>query len=142
MTVSTLSFRDFEHAGWGDPSLCASYDALLSTVTIQCIPALLDAAGVRAGADVLDVATGAGYVASAAAERGARAIGVDFSAAQVALARERYPGLRFEEASADALPFPADSFDAVVSSFGMPHVPDPEAAMHEAFRVLKCARRS
>lgn len=137
MTVSTLSFRDFEHAGWGDPSLCANYDALLSTVTVQCIPALLDAAGVRADADVLDVATGAGYVASAAARRGALAVGVDFSAAQVALARERYPDLHFEEASADALPFPAESFDAVVSSYGMPHVPDPDAAMREAFRVLK-----
>ena len=87
MTVSALFFRDFEHVGWGDPSLCERYDALLSTVTVQCISALLDAAGVRAGANVLDVATGAGYVASAAAERGAKALGVDFSAAQVALAR-------------------------------------------------------
>lgn len=137
MTSSTTTFLEFERAGWRDPSLCENYDARLSSVTVQCIGALLDAAGVGAGARVLDVATGAGYVAAAAAERGAEALGVDFSATQIALARSRYPGLRFEEASADALPFSAGSFDAVVSSFGMPHFPDPDAAMREAFRVLK-----
>jgi SAM-dependent methyltransferase len=108
----TTSFLEFERAGWRDPALCENYDARLSTVTAQCIDALLDAAGVKAGALVLDVATGAGYVAAAAAKRGAEACGVDFSATQVALARSRYPGLRFEEASADALAFSADRFDA------------------------------
>jgi len=137
MTDSTLSFLDFERAGWRDPAVCDSYDARLSPVTVQCIDALLDAADVKRGARVLDVATGAGYVAAAAAQRGADAAGVDFSATQVALARRRYPGIRFEEASADALPFAPGSFDAVVSSFGMPHFPDPDAAMRDAFRVLK-----
>jgi SAM-dependent methyltransferase len=137
----TTSFLEFERAGWRDPALCENYDARLSTVTAQCIDALLDAAGVKAGALVLDVATGAGYVAAAAAKRGAEACGVDFSATQVALARSRYPGLRFEEASADALAFSADRFDAVVSNFGMPHFPDPDAAMRETWRVLKRAGR-
>lgn len=131
------SFLDFEHAGWSDPSLCESYDGLMASVTTQCIGALLDAAGVREGTRMLDVATGAGYVAAAAAERGASVSGIDFSATQVALASKRYPRLQFREASADALPFPAGTFDAVVSSFGMPHFPDPDAAMREAFRVLR-----
>jgi SAM-dependent methyltransferase len=137
MTDSAVSFLDFERAGWGNSGVCESYDAMLSSVTVQCIGALLDAARVGPGARVLDVATGAGYVAAAAAGRGAQAVGVDFSAAQVALARRRYPALRFEEASADALPFADDDFDAVVSSFGMPHFPDPDAAMRDAYRVLK-----
>jgi SAM-dependent methyltransferase len=137
MTSAPTSFFEFERAGWRDPALCESYDARLSAVTVQCIDALLDAADVRQGARVLDVATGAGYVAAAAWKRGAHAVGADFSATQVALARGRYPEIRFEEASADALPFTAASFDAVVSSFGMPHFPDPDAAMREAYRVLK-----
>lgn len=137
MQNTATTFLEFERAGWGDAILCEHYDAQLSSITVQCIPALLDAAAVKAETRMLDVATGAGYVATAAAQRGAIAQGVDFSDAQVALARERYPALRFEQASADALPFEANTFDAVVSSFGMPHFPDPDAAMREALRVLK-----
>ena len=130
------SFRDFELGGWEDESVCSDYDEHLSTVTIQSVGALLDAAGVLQGRRVLDVATGAGYAAAIAAERGAEAIGVDFSASQLKMARNRYPAVRFEQADADALPFPSESFDAVVSSFGMCHFPDPDRAVREAFRVL------
>jgi SAM-dependent methyltransferase len=65
------------------------------------------------------------------------AIGVDFSAVQVRLARARYPDVQFEQADAQALPFGAESFDAVVSGFGMCHFARPELALREAFRVLK-----
>jgi ubiquinone/menaquinone biosynthesis C-methylase UbiE len=136
MAEPVQSFRDFEHAGWADQAVCAHYDAQLSRITRQSVQALLDAAGVWRGTRVLDVATGAGYVAGAAAERGAEVCGIDFSVVQVTMARQRYPGVRFEQSDADALPFPAASFDAVVSAFGMPHFPDPEAVVREAHRVL------
>jgi ubiquinone/menaquinone biosynthesis C-methylase UbiE len=136
MVEPTQSFREFEVAGWQDTSVCANYDHHLSALTTQAIGALLDAAGIQRGTRVLDVATGAGYAAAAAAERGADATGVDFSASQVTLARSRNPKLRFEQSDAEALPFPAASFDALVSNFGMCHFPDPTAAMREAFRVL------
>ena len=137
MAQPTQSFREFEVAGWEDASVCSNYDRQLSALTKQSIEALLDAAVVRRGTRLLDVATGAGYAAAAAAERGAEVTGVDFSASQVQLARARHPALRFERGDADALPFPAGSFDAVVSNYGMCHFPDPDAAMREAFRVLK-----
>ena len=137
MANSGQSFRDFERGGWGDSGVAAKYHEHLSGVTTQSVQALLDAAGVHNGSRVLDVATGAGYIAGAAAQRGADAIGIDFSVAQVLLARERYPTVRFEEADAEALPFDADTFDAVVNGFGMCHLPNPEVALLEAFRVLK-----
>ena len=137
MAEPTQFFRDFEHAGWEDQAVCANYDEQLSRITRQSITALLDAAGVHRGTRMLDVATGPGYVAGAAAERGAKACGIDFSAVQVSMARQRYPGVPFEQSDADALPFPVASFDAVVSAFGMPHFPDPEAVVREAYRVLK-----
>jgi SAM-dependent methyltransferase len=137
MSGDPQAFRAFEHAGWQDPQVCSNYHERFSQVTLQSVDALLDAAGVRGGSRVLDVATGAGYVAGAAMTRGADAIGVDFSEQQIALARRLYPGVRFQVAAADALPFDDDQFDCVVSAFGMPHFPDPARALSEASRVLK-----
>lgn len=137
MANSGQSFREFEQAGWEDSGVVIKYHEHLSGVTTQSVDALLDAAGVRSGSRVLDVATGAGYVAGAAAQRGADPIGIDFSAAQVRMARERYPTVRFEQVNADALPFEPDMFDAVVNGFGMCHLPNPDVALREAFQVLK-----
>jgi ubiquinone/menaquinone biosynthesis C-methylase UbiE len=137
MANSGQSFREFEQAGWEDVGVVTNYHDHLSGVTTQSVDALLDAARVRNGARVLDVSTGAGYIAGAATERGADAIGIDFSAAQVRMARERYPAVRFEQADAETLPFDAESFDAVVNGFGMCHVSNPDTALLEAFRVLK-----
>lgn len=135
------SFAEFERTGWEDSRVVAGYDEHLSVVTTQSIPVLLEAAGVRAGARVLDVATGAGYVAGAASQLGADAVGIDFSTAQVQLARKRYPAVHFERADAELLPFAPGSFDAVVSAFGICHLPNPDAALREAYRVLKSGGR-
>lgn len=137
MANASQSFREFEQAGWEDSGVVAKYHECLSALTTQSVDALLKAAAIRDGSRVLDVATGAGYVAGAAAQRGADVTGIDFSAPQVRMARERYPTVRFEQADAEALPFDPDSFDAVVNAFGMCHFPNPEVALREAFRVLK-----
>jgi SAM-dependent methyltransferase len=141
MANSDPSFHKFEQAGWEDAGVVANYHEHLSGVTTQSVEALLDAAGIRSGTHVLDVATGAGYIAGAAAQRGADAIGIDFSGAQVRMARDRYPTVQFEQADAEALPFDPQSFDAVVNGFGMCHLPNPEVALREAFRVLKSGGR-
>lgn len=135
------SFGDFELAGWEDESIAAAYDRHLSLVTTQSIQALLDDAHLSSGDRVLDIATGAGYVAAAAARRGAQPVGLDFSATQVRLARERYPSIRFEQGDAEALPFESESFDTVVIAFGLCHLPHPDLALREAFRVLKPGAR-
>lgn len=90
---------------------------------------------------MLDVASGPGYAAGAAAGRGGEATGVDFSSEQVAAARRHYPQANFQEGDAEALDFDDDSFDAVVSNFGMLHFPEPERAMAEAHRVVRSGGR-
>ena len=112
------------------------YAAFFAPVTALATQALLDAAGVGPGMRVLDVASGPGHVAAAAAARGARATGVDLAPRMVALAAARHPGIDFRVADVEALPFPAASFDALVCSFGLGHFPRPEAAVAECARVV------
>ena len=140
MSPSQASFdpdtvRAFEHAGWQQAA--AHYQATFATATREFAGALLDAAGVAPGMAVLDLCCGAGLVAGEAGARGAVVTGLDFSPAMLAEARAAHPALHFAEADAEAMPFPDASFDAVVSSFGVHHVPRPERALAEAFRVLR-----
>lgn len=133
--MDTEAFRDFERAA--HDRVAGGYHEFFEPVTGGAIAALLDAACVRAGCRVLDVATGPGGVAAAAAKRGAsRVIGADLSPRMVALAASLHPGVEFREADAEALPFDAGAFDAVVSNFGVGHFPSPERAMAEFARVL------
>jgi ubiquinone/menaquinone biosynthesis C-methylase UbiE len=98
---------------------------------------------------VLDIATGPGEPAlSVAALVGpeGRVIGTDPIPEMVAAARRAtdHPGFRntqFAVAFADNLPFPANTFDAVVSRFGAMFFPSPVAAVREMLRVLKPERK-
>ena len=128
------TFHSFEQSGW--QRAAAQYGDAFGGLTSQTIPRLLAAANVSSGTRLLDVASGPGYVAAAAAAVGASAIGVDFSSEMVRLAARRYPGIRFQEGDAEALAFPDESFDAVTINFGVLHLARPDAALAEARRVL------
>lgn len=127
-------FAEFERAGWEE--VAAGYARASDGSMTQVCEPLLDAAEVRAGDRVLDVATGPGWTAAAAAARGAEVTGVDISAAMLDEARRRHPDIRFEMGAAEDLPFEDGSFDVVVSAFGMPHFADHEAVFRECHRVL------
>ena len=130
------SFHDFELAGWNSPSVVAAYHDHVAALTKGCVEELLRAAAVTAADLVLDVACGAGYVAAAARDRGAVAVGVDFSPAQIKLAEASYPGIRFVPGDAEALPFPDGEFEVVLNGFGLPHMARPDKVVAEAYRVL------
>jgi SAM-dependent methyltransferase len=136
--MSGDAFRDFEHQGW--EKLPESYHRAFASLTSQSVEALLDAARVARGGRVLDVATGPGYVAAAAAARGARVTGVDFSRAMVERARRDHAGIDFREGDAEALDFADGSFDAVVMNYGLLHLARPDRAIAEAHRVLRPGR--
>ena len=135
----TDAFTEFEHTGW--ERVAGKYDSTWSTSTRQFIGPLLDTTSVAAGISLLDVGCGPGYVSAAAAERGAKPTGLDFSNEMIAIAKRMFPKIEFRQGDAQNLPFDDDSFDRVVANFCLLHLAKPERAMAEANRVLKTGGR-
>ena len=102
---------------------------------------LLDFAGITEGMSVLDVATGTGITAIAAARRGATVAALDFAPDLLEtgreLAQQAGVDIAFQEGDAEKLPYPDAHFDAVVSTFGCMFVPRHDAVAYEMTRVLK-----
>ena len=98
-----------------------------------------DAAQVREGQRVLDVACGTGVFARAAANRvgpSGSVVGVDVNDGMLAVARRIAPAIEWRTGRAEALPFEDASFDAVGCQFGLMFFEDRVAALREMVRVL------
>ncbi len=102
---------------------------------------LCETAELQAGWRVLDVATGSGNAALAAARRGCDAVGVDYVPALLERGRIRaeaeHLALEFVEGDAEQLPFPSATFDAVLSIYGVMFAPHHERAAAELVRVCR-----
>ena len=137
-TVSDFSaFGSMERRGWADATRAAGYVELFASASDQAIDSLLDAVGAGAGIKALDLCCGQGNVSKALLRRGCEVVGIDFSPAMLAFARERASNATFIEADAQELPVDDAAFDVVVSNLGICHVPDQPRAVAEARRVLR-----
>jgi len=115
----------------------ATYAEMFEGQVTQSFAPLLEAVKASSGTSLLDIVTGPGLIAGAAAERGALAQGIDFAERMIEVARLTYPELSFVQADAAALPFEDSTFDAATMSLALFMLPDPDAALAEALRVLK-----
>ncbi len=120
----------------------ASGDYAVVGTTLQIVgEQLCESLDVRAGQKVLDVAAGNGNASLAAARRWCDVVSTDYVPALLGRARERAAAERlkieFQEADAEALPFPDGGFDAVVSTFGVMFTPDQDKAAAELARVCR-----
>lgn len=102
---------------------------------------LCEAVELRAGQKVLDVATGTGNAAIAAARRFCDATGIDYVPALLEHATHRAAAdgleVTFQECDAENLPFPDGTFDVVLSVFGVMFAPNQEKAAAELLRVTR-----
>jgi SAM-dependent methyltransferase len=126
----------------GQRRVWSSGDYPLMATRIEAVAVLaVERCGVAAGERVLDVATGSGNAALAAAARGAQVIGLDLTPELLLVARERAAAagraIEFVEGDAEALPFADASFDRVTSVFGAIFAPDHARAAGELLRVCR-----
>jgi ubiquinone/menaquinone biosynthesis C-methylase UbiE len=120
----------------------ASGDYAVIGTTLQIVgETLAEAADVRAGEQVLDVAAGNGNASLAAARRHAQVVSTDYVGTLLDKGRERARAegldLQFQVADAEALPFADGRFDVVLSTFGVMFTPDHARAAAEMLRVLR-----
>ena len=133
-----------------DPNLrqieaARAYEALFVPALLgQFAPKVAGAARVREGERVLDVACGTGVLAREILNRvgpTGRVAGVDLNPGMIAVAKENTPDVEWHQGKAESLPFPDESFDAVVSQFGLMFFADRVQAIQEMLRVLTASGR-
>lgn len=117
------------------------YPTVVSDVVAPLGPILVDAAGIKAGDLVLDVAAGSGNAAIPAARGGARVIASDLTPELLEtgqkLAAEAGVQLTWETADAEALPYGDSEFDAVLSCLGVMFAPHHQTSADELIRVCR-----
>ena len=139
-TPDFAAIKQRQQASW------ASGDFAVIGTTLQIVgESLAEAADIRAGERVLDVAAGNGNATLAAARRFAQVTSTDYVPALLdkGAGRARAEGLEvsFQVADAEALPFDDASFDVVVSTFGAMFTPDHGKPASEMLRVLRAGGR-
>ena len=127
--------------GW-DRAAC-SYEQAWEQALAPATTAVLNAAKLRPGERVLDVACGSGLLTRAAwravGSNGSEVVGTDISELMLAEAAEGSPDCRFLRADAQTLDrlVPLEHFDAVLCGLGLMYMPDPEAALATMTRCLR-----
>ena len=142
MTILEAPAIDYAAIKQRQQAVWSSGDYAVIGATLQIVGEnLCEAADLRAGSAVLDVAAGNGNATLAAARRFARVTSTDYVPALLERGRERAAAERlaveFRAADAEALPFADASFDAALSTFGVMFAPDQERAAAELARVVR-----
>src|SRR5881394_3745717 len=126
MATDAAEMRARQRAMWAE----GDYPDIARTIE-DVSEVVIGAAGVLAGDEVLDVATGTGNCALLAARAGARVTGLDVTPELLTVARARAVEagveIAFDEGDAQALPYEDARFDRVTSVFGAMFAPDRRA---------------
>ena len=115
----------------------SEYASELDPTLVGAVERVVELAEARPGIRLLDVATGTGTVARAAAARGASVVAIDTSPGMLEVARKLSPELDLRLGDACALPFGDGEFDVVTCGLSVSHFADREKALGEVLRVLR-----
>jgi SAM-dependent methyltransferase len=139
--VEITQLKAAHRATWAS----GNYTAIADAYVIPVGRTALAAADIQPGEDVLDVATGSGLAAIPAAQAGARVTALDLvpDLLDVGRARAEAAGVDIEwtEGDAEALPYPAEAFDVVLSVVGVQFAPRHAVSAAEIVRVTRVGGR-
>ncbi len=135
-TIDYTAIKGRQRQTWGS----GDYHVIAAMI-VPIAERLADTVGLRAGERVLDVATGSGNAAIAAARRMADVTGIDYVPTLLERGRARAAAegvpVTFEEGDAEALAFHDGAFDVVLSTVGVMFAPNQEQAASELLRVVR-----
>ena len=122
--------------------LANAYDRRWRTYVRQTLERALDALALSGSERVLDVGCGTGEFERMAMRRfpQLRITGIDAAPRMIAIARDKLadaPGVNFQVAQAEGLPYDQQEFDVVVCANALHHVREPRQVLQECVRVLR-----
>ncbi len=135
-TIDLNAIKSRQHSAWSSGDYAAVGNTLQIVGEMLC-----EAVDLRSNQRVLDVAAGNGNATLAAARRFAEVVSTDYVGSLLAHGAKRAEADRlqvtFQQADAECLPFQAESFDVVLSTFGVMFTPNQEQAARELMRVCR-----
>jgi ubiquinone/menaquinone biosynthesis C-methylase UbiE len=137
MLMSSSQNKESEIAFFDSHGAAAAYDVFTPQSNERLINAFVRLSGLQPGARVVDLGCGSGVFTNLLRQRRYRCSGVDLSANLIAIARSKFADIEFVEGDIERLPFADASFDGVLLSGVLHHLPEPSTCAAEVFRILR-----
>ena len=114
-----------------------AYDVFTPDTNERLVDMFVRLSGLPPGTRVVDLGCGSGVFTNLLQRRGYRCSGVDLSPNLIAIARAKFGGIEFLECDIERLPFADESFDGVLLSGVLHHLPERSLCAAEVFRILR-----
>jgi SAM-dependent methyltransferase len=137
MAAAPAQDKQKEVAFFDSHAAAASYDVFTPQSNARLIETIVRLGRFKPGARVADLGCGSGVFTDLLHLQGCDCVGLDLSPKLVAIGRRNYPGVEFIEGDVEHLPFAPASFDGVLLSGIVHHLPDPAKCAAEVFRILR-----
>lgn len=135
--METAQNKTSEIAFFDNHAAADEYNVFTDAANDKIIDQFVALTGLPPGSKVVDLGCGSGIFTSLLAKRGYIASGVDLSPKLIELARSQYPGIAFHVGDIEALDFADGSFDGVMLSGVVHHIPDARLCAREVARILR-----
>lgn len=137
MAMSSSQNKQREIAFFDGHAAADAYDVFTPATNGRLIDAFVALSRLPSGSRVVDLGCGSGVFTDVLQRRGYRCCGVDLSPKLIEIARAKFRDIEFVEGDVEQLPFADASFDGVLLSGLVHHLPDPSRCAAEVFRILR-----